>query len=181
MGANIPCPSLTIARPHPQYSPAHCCGGSPLVEVVAQKSDSNVLLNTINLFARDKERNVSIWDARELKTNDKAAENFLNKPNTQFPLLHFLRVQQEASHGTNIDCRHLVMASPNGVVLMDFWDAADPQNENGTMKSEKGETDAEENKNLGATAKSGSIGALIQQMADFKQTLEFGGNQNQNK
>ena len=63
---------------------------------------------------------------------------------------------------------------------MDFWDAADPQNKNGTMKGEKGETDAEENKNLGATAKSGSIGALIQQMADFKQTLEFGGNQNQN-
>ena len=72
------------------------------------------------------------------------------------------------------------MASPYGVVLMDFWDAADPQNKNGTMKGEKGETDAEENKNLGVTAKSGSIGALIQQMADFKQTLEFGGNQNQN-
>ena len=131
-------------------------------------------------FARDKERNVSIWDARELKTNDKAAENFLNKPNTQFPLLHFLRVQQESSQGTNIDCRHLVMVSPYKVVLMDFWDAADPQNKNGTMKGEKGETDAEENKNLGVTAKSGSIGALIQQMADFKQTLEFGGNQNQN-
>ena len=49
------------------------------------------------------------------------------------------------------------------------------------MKGEKGETDAEENKNLGATAKSGSIGALIQQMADFKQTLELGDNQNQNK
>ena len=73
------------------------------------------------------------------------------------------------------------MASPYGVVLMDFWDAADPQNKNGTSKSERGETDAEENKNLGVTAKSGSIGALIQQMADFKQTLEFGGKQNQNK
>ena len=136
MGVNIPCPAPTIARPHSQYSPAHCCGGSPHVEVVAQKSDSNVLLNTINLFARDKERNVSIWDARELKTEEKAAENFSSKKITQFPLLHFLRLQQEASHGTNIDCRHLVMASPNGVVLMDFWDAADPQNENGTMKSE---------------------------------------------
>ena len=135
----------------------------------------------INLFARDKERNVSIWDARELKTEEKAAENFSSKTTTQFPLLHFLRLQQEASHGTNIDCRHLVMASPYGVVLMDFWDAADPQNKNGTMKSERGETNAEENKNLGVTAKSGSIGALIQQMADFKQTLEFGGNRNQNK
>ena len=181
MGANIPCPSPTIARPHPQYSPAHCCGGSPHVEVVAKKSDSNVLLNTINLFARDKERNVSIWDARELKTEEKAAENFSSETTNQFPLLHFLRLQQEASHGTNIDRRHLVMASPYGVVLMDFWDAAEPQNKNGTSKREKGETDAEEDKNIGATAKSGSVGALIQQMADFKQTLEFGGSQNQNQ
>merc|ERR1719495_1412858 len=55
------------------------------------------------LMSRDKERNVSIWDARELKTEEKAAENFSSKTTTQFPLLHFLgrqggNQQQHAAH-----------------------------------------------------------------------------------
>ena len=64
---------------------------------------------------------MSVWDARE----------DVEEPRCQAsgsPLLHSLRVQPRALHGTNIDARHLVMASPTGVVLMDFWDASDVQN-----------------------------------------------------
>ena len=55
--------------------------------------------------------------------------------------------------------------SPTGVVLMDFWDAADVQNvANATALEE----------DVGAVAgEKGAIGGHIQKLADFKETLIF--------
>ena len=85
------------------------------------------------------------------------------------PLLHFLRVQQGALHGTNLDMRHLVMASPSGVVVMNFWDAAAGTQEDLAANYETGESENGDR----IVGSKGEIGAQIQKIADFKETLIF--------
>jgi len=117
------------------------------------------------LLSRDKEGNVSIWDARA--DVDEEVEGH----GSGSPLLHFLRVQQGAIHGTNIDMRHLVMASSTGVVIMDFWDAADVKKEvvaNGERGARAPKEGGDE-----VAGNNGAIGAQIQKLADFKETLIF--------
>jgi len=122
------------------------------------------------LLSRDKEGNVSIWDARA--DVDEEVECHGRNPRSGSQLLHFLRVQQKAIYGTNIDMRHLVMASPTGVAIMDFWDAADVKNDL-VANVERGATALKEDENEVAGNIDGAIGAQIQKLADFKETLIF--------
>jgi len=117
------------------------------------------------LLSRDKEGNVSIWDARA------DADEGVGGHGSGSPLLHFLRVQQGAIHGTNIDMRHLVMASPTGVAIMDFWDAADVKKE--VVANAEREAAALKDDRDEVTGNNGAIGAQIQKLADFKETLIF--------
>ena len=57
------------------------------------------------------------------------------------------------------------MASPTGVVLMDFWDTADVENVANATVLEEDEGGVAEEK--------GAIGGHIQKLADFKETLIF--------
>ena len=98
---------------------------------------------------------MSVWDAREDVEE--------NRP------LHSLRVKPRALHGTNIDQRHLVMASPTGILLMDFWDAADEEN----VTNANANATALEDDEDGVPVKKGAIGEHIQKLADFKETLVF--------
>ena len=100
---------------------------------------------------------MSLWDAREDVEE--------NRP------LHSVRVEPRALHGTNIDRRHLVMASPTGILLMDFWDAADE--ENVTNANANANATALEDDEEGVPGKKGAIGEHIQKLADFKETLVF--------
>ena len=113
---------------------------------------------------------MSIWDART--DVDEEVECHGRNPKSGSPLLHFLRVQQKAIYGTNIDMRHLVMASPTGVAILDFWDAAEVQKDV-VANDERGATALKEDENEVAGNIDGAIGAQIQKLADFKETLIF--------
>ena len=86
-----------------------------------------------------------------------------------FSLANFLRVHQSSLHGTNIDERHLVIASPTGVLLMDFWDAADVPNATGDATS----AFLKDGEDEGVAEEKGAIGGHIQKLAEFKETLIF--------
>ena len=141
-------------------------------------SHANVLFQFI-LTIRDKKGNVSLWDARCARDGVEEAHRYPSRaspplpppppPPPPPPLLHFLRVQQEALHGVNIDMRHLVIASPTGVVVLDFWDAADVQKDV-VAKTEHGANALKGDEGAGDNR---AIGAHIQKLADFKETLIF--------
>ena len=63
------------------------------------------------------------------------------------------------------------MASSTGVVIMDFWDAADVKKEvvaNGERGARAPKEGGDE-----VAGNNGAIGAQIQKLADFKETLIF--------
>ena len=118
---------------------------------------------------RDQKGNISLWDARDVRDENKKMQRPGSPPAPPPPLLHFLRVQQGALHGTNLDMRHLVMASPSGVVVMNFWDGAAGTQEDLAGNYETGESENGDR----IVGSKGEIGAQIQKIADFKETLIF--------